>query len=123
MLPPKRPLQPYERRLLELARGLCEDDRSTLLRFAEFLGQSATDDGGAAAQLEAEPLDIPRPDSETVVAAIRRLSATYPMLNRDDLLHQTSELMTAHVMQGQPAGVVIDELEMVFRRRYEDVKS
>jgi hypothetical protein len=45
------------------------------------------------------------------------------MLNRDDLLHETAELMTAHVLQGRPAEVVIDELELVFRRRYDDVKS
>lgn len=122
MLPPKRPLPPDERRLLELARRLSGADRATLLRFAEFLASSAAD-AVAAEPVAAEPLDIPRPDSETVVAAIRRLSATYPMLNRDDLLHETSELMTAHVLQGQPARVVIDELEMVFRRRYEDVKS
>lgn len=122
MLPPKRPLSSYERRLLDAARALPDTERAMLLRFAEFLGQDAAGTV-AGAPADAEPLDIPRPDSETVIAAIRRLSATYPMLNRDDLLHETSELMTAHVLQGRDAEVVIDELELVFRRRYEDVKS
>ena len=47
----------------------------------------------------------------------------YPMLNRDELLHDTSELMTAHVLQGRAADTVIDELEVVFRRKFDSVES
>ena len=54
---------------------------------------------------------------------MRRLSQTFHMLDKDDLLHEASELMTAHVMQGKPADEVIDELEVVFRRHYERVSS
>ena len=46
-----------------------------------------------------------------MIAAIRRLSQTFHMLNKDELLHETSALMTAHVMHGKPAGQVIDELD------------
>lgn len=69
------------------------------------------------------PADIPRPESESVVAAIRRLSQTFPMLDKEALLHETSALMTAHLMQGRGAVEVIDELEIVFRRHYERVNS
>jgi hypothetical protein len=67
------------------------------------------------------PRDIPRPHSETVVAAMRRLSQTFHMLDTSALLHEASDLMTAHLMQGRPAAEVIDELEAVFRRHYERV--
>jgi hypothetical protein len=98
------------------------------MRFAEFLaerglhGQGAESEGPRDSE-PPRPEAIPRPDTETVVAAIRRLTATYPMLERDRLLHETSELMTGHVMQGRPATEVIDELEIVFRRHYERVNS
>jgi hypothetical protein len=124
MLPPKLSLPPAEQRLLSLYRKLDEADRHSLVAFAEFLAvRSPQDDAGEAQPATREPLDIPRPDSETVVAAIRRLAATYPMLNKDELLHETSDLMTAHILQGRSAEIVIDELELVFRRRFEGVKS
>jgi hypothetical protein len=45
------------------------------------------------------------------------------MLDKSDLLHEASELMTTHLMQGRPAAEVIDELEVVFRRHYERVST
>jgi hypothetical protein len=109
--------------LLRLYRRLDKAGRETLLSFAEFLVErSAKSVAGVEPEpLPAEPVSIPRPANETVVAAIRRLTATYPMIDRDDLLHEASELMTAHVMQGRPAWDVIDELEATFRRRFERI--
>lgn len=126
MLPPKLSgTGPDQQRLMRLFRQLSAADRDSLLAFAEFLVQRAA--ASTARQSDAgtavEPVDIPRPQKETVIAAMRRLSATYPMLNKDDLLHEASELMTAHVMQGRPAVKVIDELEAVFRRHFERVRS
>jgi hypothetical protein len=126
MLPPKLALPPAQQRLLRLFRQLPEAEQESLLAFAEFLVQRVQPAASAAPSSEAEerqPLDIPRPASESVVAAIRRLNMTFPMLDRDALLHEASALMTAHVMQGRPAAEVIDELEAVFRRHYERVKS
>lgn len=125
MLPPKLSLPADEQKLLKLYRALADDDRHGLIAFAEFLEQRRVQAGHEAgdAPMMVEPQEIPRPDTETVIAAIRRLVATYPMLNRDELLHETSELMTAHVMQGRTADAVIDELEVVFRRKYESVES
>jgi hypothetical protein len=54
-----------------------------------------------------------------VVAAIRRLSRTYPMLGGEELLSDASALMSRHVLQGHPATAVIDELETLFRERFE----
>jgi hypothetical protein len=45
------------------------------------------------------------------------------MVEKDDLLHEASSLMSAHVMQGKAAVEVIDELEIVFRRHFERVNS
>ena len=51
--------------------------------------------------------------------AIKRLSATYYMLERERLLDQTSSLMMAHVLQGRDAVSVIDELEVIFSEHYQ----
>ena len=122
MLPPKMQLPPEQQGLLKLFRQLSQPDRESLLSYAEFLLQRGA--GQAAASGEEEmPEDIPRPPSETVVAAMRRLSQTFHMLDKDHLLHEASELMTAHLMQGRPAAEVIDQLEIIFRRHYERYRS
>jgi hypothetical protein len=103
-----------EQRLLELLGRLPENKAQVLLEFAEFL---ATRHGEP--ERSGTPLDIPRPDQESVVKAIKRLSATYPMLDRAKMLNETSVLVTQHVMHGREAVEVIDELEILFRRHYE----
>jgi hypothetical protein len=55
-----------------------------------------------------------------VVAAIRRLRRTYPMLDGSAMLTQASSLMAAHVLHGRSAVSVIDELEALFKERFED---
>lgn len=123
MLPPKLSLPPSEQALLKVIRQLPESERQNVLSYAEFLLARVDDAGSPAAGPPVEPKNIPRPESESVISAIRRLAATYPMLDRDELLHETAELMTAHVMRGREAETIIDELEVVFRRRYERVES
>ena len=105
-------------RLLELYARLDEPRRRTLLEFAEFLDSrsGATPEPDAGPVPEPEP--IPRPERETVVAAIRRLSRSYHMLEKKEVLHHASALMAQHLMQGRNAVEVIDELEIVFRRQY-----
>lgn len=117
MLPPlpQRP-KAEERRLLRLYSSLEEGDRTTLLAFAEFLAARATPAQQAPLP---EPTLLPRPERESVIGAIKRLSAGYPMLDRAQMLNETSSLMAQHVIQGRPAREVIDELEQVFRRHYE----
>ena len=104
-----------ENKLVAIAGRLSKDEREQLLAYAEFMEQRSAH----AHQVQhAEPLEIPRPETETVIAAVRRLSDTYPMLNKDKLLHETAGLMSQHVMQGREATVVIDDLEVLFERHY-----
>lgn len=117
-----------ERRLSRLFRALDAQSRQTLLSFAEFLSERSnaielgSGDGAEPDALEPcplEPLLEPRPVQETVVSAIRRLRRTYPMLDGSAMLTQASSLMAAHVLHGRSAVSVIDELETLFKERFE----
>jgi hypothetical protein len=111
-----------QRRLLRLFTGLDDGRKASLLAFAEFLAQQQadTDTPASSGVVETQsPLEIPRPDEETVVAAMRRLTETYPMIERDALLDRATSLMMAHMLQGQPADGVIDELEELFHQHYQ----
>lgn len=70
-----------------------------------------------------EPRAIERPESERVVAAVKRLSQTYFMLDKTRMLGHTSGLMTQHIMAGREAREVIDELEEIFHREYEELRA
>jgi hypothetical protein len=110
-----------ERRLIRSFRDLGAAEQEMLLAFAEFLGQRAHP---SIRPVEPrEPVPLPRPPSETVVAAIRRLSKTYEMLDPGLMLNETSALMSAHLLQGRPAVEVIDQLEALFDRYYRDYRS
>lgn len=114
------------RRLISLFESLSITDKSSLLSFAEFLASrnSAADVSAAAIPTPAEPKPVPepealpRPNNETVVAAVKRLSKSYFMLDKRDMLGVTSDLMTQHIVQGREAAAVIDELEALFREHY-----
>jgi hypothetical protein len=103
-----------EKRLREIFGELPETQAAALLEYAEFLAARY-----AGPKASSEPLDIPRPQKESVIKAIKRLGATYPMLDRSKMLNETSVLMTQHVISGRGAEEVIDELEALFRRHYE----
>ena len=120
-------------RLTRLFTALDEADRRTLLAFAEFLAAGGrpplvpcshldTPPDPATAQPQ-EPTPLPLPEQEKVIAAIRRLTLTYPMLDHGPMLHETSALMTAHVLHGRPAAQVIDDLEALFRDKYQDYRA
>ncbi len=106
------------RELAEIAARLSPEDQDSLLKFARFLEQQSP---APTPEPVPDPAPIPRPESESVIKAMRRLSATYHMLDRSRLLNETSALMAQHVMQGRPAVEVIDELEVVFQAHYEKV--
>jgi hypothetical protein len=104
-----------EKRFREILGELPETQVSALLEFAEFLAARYSGPKEITA-----PLDIPRPEKESVVKAIKRLGATYPMIDRSKMLNETSVLMTQHVVSGRDVVEVIDELEALFRRQYEN---
>ncbi len=110
---------PLEKRLLSIVRELSDADADSVVAFAEFLQKR-----GAAVPSEIPPPEtIERPAQESVVKAVKRLAATYPMVDRAKMLNETSVLMSQHVMQGRDATEVIDELEILFRRHYEKLKN
>lgn len=114
-----------QRRLLRLYRALPDQERASLMAFAEFLAQRVEVSEGEADQAAEppQPKPIQRPQQETVVAAIRRLSESYFMLDRQVLFHDTAGLMSAHVLQGRPARDVIDELEQLFSDHYQRLSA
>jgi len=107
-----------DKRLIELYGRLGEAERATLLAFAEFL-VSRMPEPVAEPPVSQVPLSIPRPEKETVIGAVKRLAATYPMVDREKMLHETAALMTQHMVQGRPAPEVIDDLEQLFKRHYQ----
>ena len=119
-------METQEQELLRLYRKLAVGERATLLAFAEFLGSR----GGAAIGIAPvkraampEPEAIERPEQESVVAGLKRLSRTYPMLDKSEMLSATSDLVATHIMQGTDAAIVIDELEAIFEKHYRQFKS
>lgn len=108
-----------EKKLLALHKRLGSPEQEMLLAFAEFLSLRNTGDN-LPAEPVAKPQIIQRPESESVVAAIKRLSASYPMLDKPQLLNESSAIMTKHVMQGKEAEAAIDELEVLFLQFYEE---
>ena len=108
-------MKPQEKKLLALFRSLAPDEQKMMLDFAEFLTQRAQPQAVAYAA----PVLLPGKENETVVGAIKRLGASYPMLDRSKMLDETSILMTQHVMQGRDKAEVIIDLEAMFARHYQ----
>jgi hypothetical protein len=109
-----------QRRLLKLFKRLDERDQCSLIAFAEFLHQrEGSTDRDYDQELSLEPTLIERPEEESVVAAIKRLTSSYHMLDTSTLLTETSSLMTSHLIHGKSAPDVIDELELLFTQQYE----
>jgi hypothetical protein len=104
-----------DKELLRLFRDLPPSAQSQLLEFAAFLA--------ARYQKAQEPLAapnlIPASENESVVGALKRLSASFPMLDKAKLLNETSILVSQHVMQGRDKIEVIEEMEAVFHRHYQ----
>ena len=111
-----------EKQLRQLFKQLSAVDQQSLLSFAEFLASRTVPTQSLLSEFPA-PEAIERPAQESVVKAIKRLTATYPMIARDLLLNETSALMSAHVIQGRAAVDIIDELERVFAKHYAQLKQ
>jgi len=109
-----------EKKLLQFYRNLVDDNKQTLLKFAEFLAQNQSTE--LDEQLP-EPVLISPKENETVVGALKRLSASYPMLDKAKMLNETSTLMTQHVMHGRDKQEVISELEVLFETQYALLKK
>ena len=115
---------------LKLLDGLSAADEAAVISFTEFLSSRSGASSLPVPDLPepAPPVEIPepenihRPEDERVVAAVKRLSKTYFMLDKKAMLSETSELMTQHIIQKRDVIEVIDELEVVFSRQYQQLK-
>lgn len=116
-------------KIIAILDGLSAVDRAAVLSFAEFLHSRAASADGSPASAPAgakqipEPELSPRPRDEKVVAAIKRLSKSYYMLDKSKMLGVTSDLVTQHILQGREAVEVIDELEQIFAEHYRQLKQ
>lgn len=121
-----------ERKLCKLYKTLNDTDRSTLMKFAEFLALEAeqkqssasgdTDKGKQHNIIQKafpEPKQIPAPENENVIKGIKRISAMYYMVDKSKMLDLTSTLMTEHLMQGRPAKEIIADVEQGFKQEYD----
>jgi hypothetical protein len=109
--------QSATKELLKIFATLDSERQNTLLQFAEFLQSK----GGLVVQEIGEPLPIERPESETVVGAIRRLKQTYPMVESMAVFSAASALMTDHMVKGRELTEVIDEMESLFAEYYQNL--
>jgi len=100
--------------LIEIFETLDAERQASLFDFAEFLQSK----GGLVTKEVGEPVEIPRPDKESVVGAIKRLKETYPMIDSMKVFSSASELMTEHMVKGRDANEVIDEMEQIFENFY-----
>ncbi len=112
------------RQLAGLFQKLSAESQQSLLDFGEFLLQresavEVSDESAGNDEQKHQPLHHPRPDDENIINAIKRMRATYFMLNTDELLNETSSLMTQHIVHGREASAVIDELESLFESHYQ----
>ena len=103
-----------ETALLKNLRQLPEAQKQSLADYAEFLCQRYAIEEA----VPTVPLDIPRPQQESVVKAIRRLAKTYPMLDSKELFEKTSSYMMRNMMHGEDSSALIDEMEVFFLKSY-----
>lgn len=100
--------------LIEIFETLDAERQASLYDFAEFLQSK----GDLVVKEVGDPVEIARPDKETVVGAIKRLKETYPMIESMKVFSSASELMTDHMVKGRDAVEVIDEMEKIFEDFY-----
>ncbi|MDT8451668.1 MAG: Crp/Fnr family transcriptional regulator [Gammaproteobacteria bacterium] len=105
------------KKMIEIFETLNGERQKSLLEFAEFLQSK----GDLVSKEVAEPVEIPRPDNETVVGAIKRLKSSYPMIDSMKVFSSASELMTEHMIKGRDADEVIDEMERIFEDFYTEI--
>lgn len=100
--------------LIDLYEAMDDNRKKSLSDFADFLyGQAEP----IAKEIQ-PPDDVPRPEQETVVGAIKRLKATYHMIESMLVFSEASSLMTDHMVKGRNVVEVIDEMEILFEDAY-----
>ena len=101
--------------LLALFEELDTRRQDSLLDFARYLHSQ----GNLVSREIGKPEAIPRPQQETVVGAIKRLKATYYMVENMTVFSDASALMTEHMINGRDSVAVIDDMEKLFEEAYQ----
>jgi hypothetical protein len=112
-----------EKALRQMLAQMSETDRRTLLDFGLFLVERSSTRHEVADSALPEPDPVEPAPGETVVAALKRLSKTYHMVDKAKVLNESSVLMAQHVMQGRGAEEVIAELEALFESHYRRLRE
>jgi len=100
--------------LIDLYEAMDDNRRKSLSDFADFLYAQAE----PVSKEIPPPENIPRPEQETVVGAIKRLKTTYFMVESMSVFSDASSLMTEHMVKGRDVVEVIDEMEVLFEDAY-----
>lgn len=100
--------------LVELYESMDDERKLSLCDFGDFLYAKAAP---ISKEIPA-PDEIQRPDTETVVGAVKRLKATYHMVESMSVFSAASALMTDHMVKGRDVVEVIDEMEILFEESY-----
>lgn len=107
----------FETILLKNLRQLPPEQQQALVDYSDFLCQRYAIEETSVPQT---PADISRPQVESVMKAIRRLSKTYPMLESKEMFEKTSSFMMRNLMHGEGSETVIDEMEVFFHQSYQN---
>lgn len=100
--------------LIDLYESMDDERKLSLCDFADFLYAKA----GPVSKEIAAPEDVPRPQEETVVGAVKRLKIKYHMVESMTVFSAASSLMTDHMVKGRDVIEVIDEMEVLFDDAY-----
>lgn len=105
--------------LLEIFESLNDARQQSLFDYASYLHSL----GDLQNKEISEPEVIERPETETVVGAIKRLKTTYHMVESMKVFSDASALMTEHMVKGRDVVEVIDEMEVLFENAYQKLLS
>ncbi len=100
--------------LMEIYEAMDDERKLSLSDFADFLYAKS----GPVVREIPPPEDIPRPEKETVVGAVKRLKTQYHMVDSMTVFSAASSLMTDHMVKGRDLVEVIDEMEQLFEDAY-----
>jgi len=103
--------------LTDLYESMDDQRKQSLSDYVDFLYAQAD----PISKEVPAPEDIPRPEIETVVGAIKRLKSTYPMIGSMTVFSSASALMTEHMINGRDVVEVIDEMEVLFVSAYDEL--
>ena len=100
--------------LIDLYEAMDDNRKKSLSDFADFLYAQAE----PITKEIPPPDDVPRPEQETVVGAVKRLKIKYHMVESMSVFSEASSLMTDHMVKGRDVVEVIDEMEVLFEAAY-----